>query len=306
MSKLLGAMRLKIGEIVLVEKRPFTFADFREFEIAGQKYHMKDGTFRNFISKLRRSGEVELAFRSRPAFYTLTGKKFNRTMTLDHVGVPNAIIDQSVLKAMPIYNWIKRQPMEKQSLHNIRLRFESAGLWDIYSKMNTFVVNPDNKDIILPTSVYFDYIEVAVTIHHTNTVSVAISCSFKPIAVDIPDILPLCEALTRTEVNLANTIENYCNHNGLHSVITIPRYTKWIVTMWHFGVDTIQEYTGKEFEVTFGDGISDLYRVYTKRMKDGRIKVRSESQQRPDQEYVDAIVRKLFPDGYLVDPGNAN
>ena len=107
-------------------------------------------------------------------------------MTLDHVGVPNAIIDQSALKSMPIYNWIKRQPMEKQSLHNIRLRFESTGLWDAYSKMNTFVVNPDNKDIILPTSVFFDYLEVAVTIHHTNTVSVAISCSFKPIAVDIP------------------------------------------------------------------------------------------------------------------------
>src|SRR5215467_9254182 len=125
------------------------------------------------------------------------------------------------------------------------------------------------------SSVYFDYLEVAVTIHHTNTVSVAVSCSFKPIAVDIPDILPLCEALTRTEINLASTIENYCKHNGLH-VITIPRYTKWIVTMWHFGVDTIQEYTRKEFEVTFGDGISDLYRVYTKRMKDGRTKVRSE------------------------------
>ena len=161
----------------------------------------------------------------------------------------------------------------------------------------TFVVNPDNKDIILPTSVYFDYLEVGVTIHHSNTVSVAISCSFKPIAVDIPDILPLCEALTRTEINL----ENYCKHNDLHSVITIPRYTTWVVTMWHFGVDTIQEYAGKEFEVTFGDGISDLYRVYTKRMTDGRIKVRSESQQHPDQEYVDAIVRKLFPDGYLVD-----
>jgi hypothetical protein len=296
MSRLLGAMKLKIREIVLVEERPFTFADFREFEIAGQKYHMTDGTFRNFISELRKSGLVELAFRSRPAFYTLTGKKFNRTMTLDHTGVPNAIIDQSVMKAMPIYNWLKKQPMEKQSLHNIRLRFESAGLWDIYSKM-TFVVNPDNKDIILPTSVYFDYLEVGVTIHHSNTVSVAISCSFKPIAVDIPDILPLCEALTRTEINL----ENYCKHNDLRSVITIPRYTTWVVTMWHFGVDTIQEYTGKEFEVTFGDGISDLYRVYTKRMTDGRIKVRSESQQYPDQEYADAIVRKLFPDGYLVD-----
>jgi hypothetical protein len=27
------------------------------FDMAGQKYHMKDGTFRNFISKLRKSGE---------------------------------------------------------------------------------------------------------------------------------------------------------------------------------------------------------------------------------------------------------
>ena|SRR5215831_17301767 len=305
MSRLLGAMKLKIREIVLVEERPFTSSDFREFEIAGQKHHMTDGTFRNLISKLKKSGEVELAYRSRPAFYTLRGKKFNRTMTHDHVGVPNTIINQSTLKAMPIYNWLKGQPMEKQSLHNIRLKFESAGLWDIYSKM-MFAVNPDNKDIILPTSVYYDYLEVAVTIHHSNTVSVAISCSFKPMALDIPDILPLCEALTRTEIHLASTVENYCRHNDLHSVITIPRYTEWIVTMWHFGVDTIQEYTRKEFEVTFGDGISDLYRVYTKRMKDGRVKVRSERQQYPDQEYADAIIRKLFPDGYLVDPGNAN
>ena len=76
--------------------------------------------------------------------------------------------------------------------------------------------------------------------------------------------------------------------------------------MWHFGVDAIQEYTREEFEVTFGNGISDLYRVYTKRMKDGRIKVRSERQQYPDQEYADAIVRKLFPDGYLVNSRNAN
>jgi hypothetical protein len=42
-------------------------------------------------------------------------------------------------------------------------------------------------------------------------------------------------------------------------------------------------------------------------MKDGRqdwSQIRT--QQYPDQEYVDAIVRKLFPDGYLVDPGNAS
>ena len=59
------------------------------------------------------------------------------------------------------------------------------------------LVNSDNKDIKLPASIYFDYLDVTVTIHHSDTVSVAISCSFKPIAVGIPDILSLCEALTR-------------------------------------------------------------------------------------------------------------
>ena len=40
--------------------------------------------------------------------------------------------------------------------------------------------------------------------------------------------------------------------------------------MWHFGVDTIDEYVKKEFEVTFEEGMFDLYRIYSKRMKDGK------------------------------------
>jgi hypothetical protein len=49
-----------------------------EFEIGGEKYQMNDGTFRNNISKLRKTGEVELAFRSRPASYTIPTKKSAR------------------------------------------------------------------------------------------------------------------------------------------------------------------------------------------------------------------------------------
>ncbi|MGB7639381.1 MAG: hypothetical protein WBL88_17595 [Nitrososphaeraceae archaeon] len=97
-------------------------------------------------------------------------------------------------------------------------------------------------------------------------------------------------------------VENYAKHIGSHSMITTPRYTKWIVTMWSFRVDTAGEYTGKEFEVTFGDGVSALYMIYTKRMKDGKNRDRSERQEHPNQEHVDAIVRKLLPDGHLVNP----
>jgi hypothetical protein len=76
--------------------------------------------------------------------------------------------------------------------------------------------------------------------------------------------------------------------------------------MWHFGIDTIDEYTGKEFEVTFEEGISDLYRIYTKRLKDGKNIVRLERQEYPNQAFADAGVRKLFPDGHLVIPGEGS
>ncbi|MGA9168954.1 MAG: hypothetical protein WBZ20_02275 [Nitrososphaeraceae archaeon] len=49
-------------EIILIEQRSFSFADFREFERGGKKYQMKHGAFRNNISRLKKRGEVELAF----------------------------------------------------------------------------------------------------------------------------------------------------------------------------------------------------------------------------------------------------
>ena len=38
-------------------------------------------------------------------------------------------------------------------------------------------------------------------------------------------------------------------------------------------------------------------------MKDGKNRVRAEHHEYPNQEYADALVRKLYPDGYLVVPG---
>jgi hypothetical protein len=84
MSRLLGAMKLKIREIVVIEQRPVCFLDLMKFDINGQTYEMDHGTFRNNISKLRRAGEIEEAFRSKPMFYTIPGKKFSKSMTQDH------------------------------------------------------------------------------------------------------------------------------------------------------------------------------------------------------------------------------
>ena len=46
--------------------------------------------------------------------------------------------------------------------------------------------------------------------------------------------------------------------------------------------------------------VFQICRVYTKCIKDGKNKVRLEHQEYPDQEYADALARKLFLDGRLV------
>jgi hypothetical protein len=144
--------------------------------------------------------------------------------------------------------------------------------------------------------------DVIVTIHHSDTVSVAISCSYRPIVIDTKDMADLVEALTRTELNLRNMIEKYTQNIAVEAM---PTFGKWIVKLWHFGVDTIDEYTGKDFEVTFDEGKSDLYRLYSKQMKDGKNIVRIEHQENPNQTFADAWVKKFYPEGHLVVPDEA-
>lgn len=212
-----------------------------------------------------------------------------------------------MLKETSIYKWLKNQPIQKQALHNIRLTFKAPGIWNIFSNSYAHNIDPANKDIQLPTSTFFNYIDVIVTIHHTDTVSVSISCSFRPIAIDAMDVFRLFEALTRTETYLASTIGKNVNVVGSNvAAVHVPSYRTWIVKMWHFGVDTRATYDKGEFQVTFEEGILDLYRVYTKRMEDGKNIVRVEHQENPNQAFADALLRKLFPGGHLVVPGESS
>jgi hypothetical protein len=228
-------------------------------------------------------------------------------VTPDHTGVPPVIIDPSILRQTPIYEWIKNRPFNKQALHNIRLTFEADGIWHIFSKVYPDLIEHNSHDIRLQPLTFFDHIDVTITMHHTNTVSVAISCSIRPIAVDARDIMQLFEALTRIEVYIANIIGDYYRNSNIlpsSNVSVVPSYRKWIVKMWHFGVDSIDEYSGNEFHVTFEEGMTDLVRIYTKRMAEdnnnNRQKVRVERQEYPNQKAADALILKLFPDGRLI------
>jgi hypothetical protein len=141
---------------------------------------------------------------------------------------------------------------------------------------------------------------MGITIHHSDTVSIAIGCSFRPIALDIPDLLQLIEALTRVEVHLTNAVKESVAHDLNAPRVSIPRFTSWIVKMWHFGVDSLDEYDKEEFHVTFEEGISDLFRIYTKRMKNKRVIVRAERQEYPNEDIMLALVKKLYPNGKLI------
>jgi hypothetical protein len=151
---------------------------------------------------------------------------------------------------------------------------------------------------------FFNYIDVIVTIHHTNTITVAIACSLRPIAIDAKVIFQLFEALTRTEIYLANNTYKSRHNSGI-SATHIPSYRSWVVKLWHFGIETLDAYGKEGFHVTFEEGISDVYRVYTK-IKGSKDIVRVEHKEYPHQAFADAVIKKLFPDGHSLIPGEGS
>ncbi len=91
MSELDDAMQEYMAYLVFVEHRTFSYLDFLRFEVNGKEYKMTHGTFRNKISELKANDEIELAYNSALAFYTLKGIKFAKPMTPNHMGVSSVI-----------------------------------------------------------------------------------------------------------------------------------------------------------------------------------------------------------------------
>ena len=293
LTELDDAMREHMAYLVFAENRPFSYADFLRFEVDEKEYSMTHGTFRNKITHLVRSEKVEVAYRSGPAFYTLKGMRFgkHKLMTPDHTGMPTS--------NNPFYMFIKDLPMDKRALHDIRLRFKVNGIWSILS--SKLELHPVSKDISLQTWSFNDLI-IKTTVHKTNTVSVIVGCSYRSIAVDINGIIRLTEALTRVEERLS-VLVNHCRFNSDRSsvflsslspvVVLIPQHTSWIVTMWHFGMDGLTEYTGEKFSVTWELGKHELIRVYSKDLKEKGTRIRLERQEYPHKPLSDAIEEKL-------------
>ena len=145
-------MLKRMGEIVFLEERPFSFLDFKSFEVDGIRYELKHGVIRNYFSKLTKSGEIESAYNSGIAFYTLPGKKFTKDVTADRVGdtasSSSLLLHQLPIKSTPIYKWLRNRRFYKQALHDFRITFQASGIWLLFCTIHPKLVNNDNQDIL--------------------------------------------------------------------------------------------------------------------------------------------------------------
>jgi hypothetical protein len=197
--------------------------------------------------------------------------------------------------------------MDKPGIHDIRLRFECKGLWAIlplYSNSDNLIENIDlksNRDITLYDIDLKEFV-IKTTIHKTDTVSVAIACSESPIPLNLEGLAKATSGLTRVEERLQRVVDECIKQNlkswkvsssTLISKTPIPNHMTWIVTMWHFGQDSLTEYTGERFEISWGDGLK-LFRVYSKDYKNKeKMRIRKETQEYPNNPLKEAFMDKI-------------
>jgi hypothetical protein len=319
MSKLDAAMEKHMNYIVFTEHKPFSYRDFQTFEVDGKMHNMSNGTFRNKISQLIKAGKVEREYISGLAFYTIKSVNFGRRkhnsarmmmmtqpMTPNHMEVSSvtAVTESSnaITNLSPnppsISDIIQELPPNNNSVHDIHLKFQVPDIWTIISSSSSnYKPEAKSKDIALPV-LNVNNLKIRITIHKTDTVTVIVACSNAPIVTDTAGIIRLSNALTRVEERLSRIVDE-CGKSvaGGYESLPIPEHSTWIVTMWHFGHDGSNEYTGEKFCSTWRDGQNALIRNYTKHMNSSKSPpttiIRKERIECPNKTLQDAIGEKL-------------
>ena len=196
--------------------------------------------------------------------------------------------DLRYIKNHPVYRVIQNIPFDTSALHDIRLRFTVDGIWRLLSSISTLSMNHNSKDIHI-TQEEINALNVRVTVHRTDTISIVIGCSYSPLAVDLAGVFRLSNALTLIHDRLQILI-NDCDAN---SGLVIPNHMTWIVTMWHFGADSSILYKGKSFHVSWKVSENALVALYSKIWKDGKYRIRAERQEYPYTSLDEAFNEKL-------------
>jgi hypothetical protein len=291
MSKLDSGLWKRMKEIVEVEGRPFSKVDFvPTFNTEGIEFQIKGTTFRNKVSELLRAKKISVVCYSPQAFYTIGEQECSVMMTRTHTGVMSFHDRQRYrhLSNDPVYRVIQNIPFGRRALHDIRLRFNVNGIW---SKMPIeYKRIPQSDDIQIPPWPWkIKDLDIRVTVHSTDTVSIIIGCSYSPVAVDISGVVRLSNALSTVQKRLSNVVNT--NAHGQSTVI--PDHMSWIVTMWHIGVDSSITYDREMFYTSWEVAEHAFITAYSKKWKDNKTRVRIEKQEYPRISLAEALEEKL-------------
>jgi hypothetical protein len=287
MSKLEDAMLAHMHNIIDNVGPVFWYKDFISFEVNGKKYGMKRGTFRNKISKFRKAGIVKVAFHTTFAAYTLSGVKLPRPVTPNHAGVNYRHHSKNLL-----YQMIENLPLKRQSIHDIRLVFKVPNIWKVCKQNPDLPMNERSKDIRIPHWTDGNAL-ILTNIHRTDTVSVIIRCSSNPIPLDANGMIYFFNLLVRAEERLKKILDSDSDYYHSYYNTSIPSYKNWTVTMWHFGRDSLTDYSAERFSATVEEAQGILTRIYVKDIKNKK-RVRLEVQEYPDKSLEEAIRERLF------------
>jgi hypothetical protein len=294
MSDLDSALWKRITQIVPNENRPFSFKDFvPSFEVDGKCYSISPGTLRNKFSTMLKAKKIRVLYYSPQAFYTINGVEFEKSITDDRTGVP-AFPEQGNnyrrLTNDPIYRIIQNMPFGKRALHDVHLRFEVRRIWSSISSQHK--PNPRSKDIRLSPSAWkIKNLDIIVTVHPTDTVSVVIGCSYCPIAIDLYGVIRVSSALFVVHERLCNMIFRSTSSGCASS--DVPDPSTWIVTLWHLGRDSLTTFSGDKFNVSWEVAEHALVTAYCKEWKHGETRVRIEKQEYPRKSLPEALEEKL-------------
>ena len=303
MTELDSALWKRILYIVEEEHRSFSYTDFvPTFAVDGKSYSIAYRTFRNKISVLLKEEKIQVAYHSSQTFYIINGFAFDKPTNDDRIGValplPIPIPPQlAYVKNDPLYRSIRTLPFGQKSLHNIRLRFEAKRLWSAISSCSSSFfseckMNHKSKDITLPRLV-INKLGLHVNVHKSDTVSIIVSCSYGPIALDVNGITRLSNALAAIKEKISEFVLDSNNKDLEKMNVIIPDCITWLVTMWHFGADATAEYSDEKNYRRWGVAEKILLTIYTKEWKDGKKRIRWDLQEYPNKPVKEALEEKL-------------
>jgi hypothetical protein len=265
------ALYKRIKYLNEIEFRPASYKDLIELEVDGKQCKLEYGTLRNKVSGLKKKGYIERYYNSRASFFVVKGLRFGKRRTTQ------AKIEHSLAQLSKV---IKQLPEIDKGIHDIHISFQVPNIWIVISGSKRFRVNEYNKGMILP---YFniDGLKITASIHHTDTVTVTVACSKNPITAKVDDasgIIRLAVALARTQDRI-QVIVDECGQSlpGGYESIRIPDSSNWMITMWHFGVDS-PWYREEKICMTWKDAQGVLLREYNKKKEN---KFRRERQEHP-------------------------